>query len=82
MRLAKDLEKQEEYPALTRVATIFASIMTLFSRHGFEAPAQKHHHENRLGKINRRSQFLALATAQLTGRPSLKTLVSNLVAQA
>jgi len=62
--------------------TIFAQIMKLISRHEFEALAQKYDHGNKLRKINRWSQFLALAMAQLTGRHSLRDLVSNLKAQA
>lgn len=62
--------------------TIFAQIMKLISRHEFEALAKKYDHGNKLRKINRWSQFLALAMAQLTGRHSLRGLVSNLKAQA
>ena len=56
--------------------------MKLIPRHEFEALAQKHHQGCRLRKIDRWSQFLALAMAQLTGRHSLRDLVANLNAQS
>lgn len=81
MSLPKNIAKQGGYLALAHHNTIFAQIMKLIPRHEFEALAEKHHHGNRLRKIDRWSQFLALAMAQLTGRHSLRDLVANLNSQ-
>lgn len=62
--------------------TVFAQLLKLVSRHEFEALANQHHTGRKLRKMTRWSQFLAMATAQLSSRSSLRDVVSNLTAQA
>lgn len=62
--------------------TVFAQLLKLVSRHEFEALANQHHTGRKLRKMTRWSQFLAMATAQLSNRSSLRDVVSNLTAQA
>ena len=62
--------------------TIFYQLMKLVPRHEFESLARKHHHGAKLRKMNRWTQFTALAMAQLTGRVSLRDLTASLSAQA
>ena len=62
--------------------TVFAQLLKLVSRHEFEALANQHHTGRKLRRMTRWSQFLAMATAQLSGRSSLRDVVSNLSAQA
>jgi putative transposase len=50
-------------------------------RHEFESVAKRHHSGAKLRSIRRWDQFLALATAQLTGRTSLRDAVANFNAQ-
>ena len=50
--------------------------------HEFESLAHQHHSSRRLRKMTRWTQFVAMATAQLSGRHSLRDVVSNLTAQA
>lgn len=61
--------------------TVFAQLLKLIPRHEFETLSQAHHRGQRLRKINRWSQFVALSTAQLSGRNSLRDIVFNLNAQ-
>lgn len=62
--------------------TVFAQLLKLIGRHEFEALANQHHQGQKLRKITRWSQFVALSVAQLSGRCSLRDIVSNLSAQA
>ena len=62
--------------------TIFAQMLKLISRHEFETLAKEHHQGRKLRKMSRWSQFIALGVAQLSGRKSLRDIVSNLCAQA
>ena len=62
--------------------TVFSQLLKLVSRHEFEALANQHHTGRKLRKMTRWSQFLAMATAQLSNRSSLRDVVSNLSAQA
>ncbi len=62
--------------------TVFSQLLKLVPRHEFEALANRHHEGRKLRKITRWSQFVAMATAQLAGRTSLRDVVSNLSAQA
>jgi putative transposase len=50
-------------------------------RHEFETLAQEHHQGAPLRRMTRFSQFVALATAHLSGRHSLRDVVANLAAQ-
>ena len=62
--------------------TVFAQMLKLIPRHEFESLAHQYHSGRRLRKMTRWTQFLAMATAQLSGRHSLRDVVSNLTAQA
>jgi hypothetical protein len=50
-------------------------------RHEFETLARAHHQGAPLRRMTRFSQFVALATAHLSGRHSLRDVVANLAAQ-
>jgi len=62
--------------------TVFSQLLKLVSRHEFETLANRHHEGRKLRKMTRWSQFIAMATAQLSGRSSLRDVVANLSAQA
>ena len=61
--------------------TVFAQMLKLIPRHEFESLANQHHAGRRLRKMTRWTQFVAMATAQLSGRHSLRDVASNLTAQ-
>ena len=61
--------------------TVFGQLLKLVPRHQFETLAKSHHLGRRFRKTSRWSQFVALATGQLTGRRSLRDIVSNMKAQ-
>lgn len=61
--------------------TVFAQILKLVSRHEFENDAKQHHRGQKLRKMSRWSQFVALGLGQLAGRCSLRDIVSNLNVQ-
>ena len=62
--------------------TVFAQMLKFIPRHEFESLANQHHAGRRLRKMTRWTQFVAMATAQLSGRHSLRDVASNLTAQA
>jgi len=62
--------------------TVFAQLLKLVPRHQFETLAKQHHVGQKFRKTSRWSQFVALATGQLSGRRSLRDIVSNLTAQS
>ena len=62
--------------------TVFAQMLKFIPRHEFESLAHQYHSDLRLRKMTRWTQFVAIATAQLSGRTSLRDVVSNLTAQA
>jgi len=82
MKSPKVIDKQEGVQALAHNNTVFAQLLKLVSRHEFEALANQHHTGRKLRKMTRWSQFLAMATAQLSSRSSLRDVVSNFTAQA
>ncbi len=82
MKSPKVIEKQEGVQALVRHNTVFSQLLKLVPRHEFEALANRDHEGRKLRKMIRWSQFVAMATAQLAGRTSLRDVVSNLSAQA
>ena len=82
MKSPKVIEKQEGVQALSHNNTVFSQLLKLVPRHEFEALANRHHEGRKLRKMTRWSQFVAMATAQLAGRTSLRDVVSNLSAQA
>lgn len=61
--------------------TVFSQLLKFIPRHEFETLAKQHHQGRMLRKISRWSQFVALGLAQLSGRISLRDIVSNLSAQ-
>ena len=62
--------------------TVFAQWLKFVPRHEFESLANQHHSGRKLRKMTRWAQFVSMATAQLSGRNSLRDVVSNLTAQA
>lgn len=62
--------------------TIFAQLLKLVPRHEFETLANQHHDGQKLRRMTRWSQFVALSLAQLAGRSSLRDIVDNLSAQS
>ena len=63
-------------------STIFGQLLKLLPRHEFEALAGKHKAGRMPRKLTRWDQFVAMGMAQLTGRCSLRDIVSNLSAQS
>ena len=63
-------------------STVLSQMLKLLPRHEFDALARQHHRGRKLRKISRWSQFVAMSSAQLTGRASLRDLLGNLVAQS
>jgi hypothetical protein len=61
--------------------TVLSQILKLVCRHAFENLAKSHHLGQKLRKMSRWSQFVAMATAQLSGHCSLRDIESNLAAQ-
>lgn len=62
-------------------STVFAQFLRFVPRHEFDALARAHHQGAPLRRMTRFSQFVALATAHLAGRHSLRDVVANLEAQ-
>lgn len=62
-------------------STVFAQFLRFVPRHEFETLAKAHHSGAPLRRTTRFSQFVALATAHLAGRHSLRDVVANLEAQ-
>lgn len=62
-------------------STVLAQMLKIVPRHEFDSLAQEHHSGRKLRKMTRWSQFVAMASAQLSGRASLRDLVDNLEAQ-
>ena len=61
--------------------TVLSQILKLVCRHEFESLAKTHHYGQKLRKMSRWAQFVALSMAQLSGRSSLRDIESNLGAQ-
>jgi putative transposase len=61
--------------------TVFAQLLKLVPRHQFETLAKSHHLGRCFRRTSRWSQFVALAAGQLSGRRSLRDIVSNMKAQ-
>ena len=62
--------------------TVFAQMLKFIPRHELESLANQHHSGRRLRKMMRWPQFVTMATAQLSGRHSLRDVASNMAAQA
>ena len=63
-------------------STIFGHLLKLVPRHEFEGLARKHGTGRKPRKLSRWGQFVAMGMAQLSGRRSLRDIVSNLSAQS
>jgi len=81
MKSPKVIEKQKGIQALSHHNTVFSQLLKMVPRHEFETLANRHHEGRKLRKMTRWSQFVAMALAQLSGRASLRDVVSNLSAQ-
>ena len=62
--------------------TVFAQVLKLVPRHEFESLARKHTSGRMARSMTRWGQFVAMGMAQLTGRCSLRDIVSNLAVQS
>lgn len=62
--------------------TVFSQVLRLVPRHEFRSLAKRHHEGQRLRKISRWDQFVALLMAQLSGRQSLRDIEANMNAQS
>lgn len=62
--------------------TVLSQLLKFVSRHEFESLAKQHHSGRAFRSASRWSQFVCLATAQLSGRSSLRDIVENMSAQA
>jgi hypothetical protein len=60
---------------------VFGQFLRLIARHEFDTLATSHHQGAPLRRMTRFSQFVALATAHLARRHSLRDVVANLAAQ-
>jgi len=63
-------------------STVLAQMLKILPRHEFNRLAESHHRRRKLRKASLWSQFVAMASAQLTGRASMRDLLGNLGAQA
>ena len=66
---------------MAHCSTVLSQIVRIFPRHEFQALANKHHVGQKFRSFSRWTQFVALLTAQLTGRDSLRDIVENMSAQ-
>ena len=62
-------------------STVLAQMLKIVPRHEFDGLANEYHSGRKLRKMTRWSQFVAMASAQLAGRTSLRDLIHNLEAQ-
>ena len=62
-------------------STVLNQVVGFFKRHEFESLARKHHCGQKFRSFSRWSQFVAMLTAQLSGRKSLRDLTENLAVQ-
>ncbi len=61
--------------------TVFSQLLKLLPRHEFSSLAKKHDGQRRSDALTRWTQFIAMATAQLTGRSSLRDIEATLASQ-
>jgi len=62
--------------------TIFSQVLKLIPRHKFDSLSRQHDGQRRSDALPRWSQFVALATAHLGGRTSLRDITTSLDSQA
>ncbi len=67
---------------MAHCSTVLSQIVRIFPRHEFQALANKYHAGQKFRSFSRWTQFVALLTAQLTGRDSLRDIFENMTAQA
>ncbi|TRO82573.1 IS4 family transposase [Trichloromonas acetexigens] len=67
---------------MAHCSTVLSQIVRIFPRHEFQSLANKYHVGQKFRSFSRWTQFVALLTAQLTGRDSLRDIVENLSVQA
>ena len=67
---------------MAHVNTVLNQMLNIVSRHEFETLAKRHHSGRKFRKASPWSQFVTMATAQISGRQSLRDVVDNLSAQA
>ena len=82
MGLVKPTENTEGTKPVAHNDTVFAQVLKLVPRHEFESLARKHKSGRMSRSMTRWGQFVAMGMAQLTGRCSLRDIVSNLAAQS
>jgi putative transposase len=61
--------------------TVLSQIVRIFPRHEFQSLANQHHAGQKFRSFTRWTQFVAMLTAQLSGRCSLRDVVDNLAVQ-
>ena len=66
---------------MAHCSTVLSQIVRIFPRHEFQSLANKHHIGQKFRSFSRWSQFVAMLTAQMTGRSSLRDVVDNLGVQ-
>ena len=66
---------------MAHCSTVLSQIVRIFPRHEFQSLANRHHVGQKFRTFSRWTQFVAMLTAQLTGRSSLRDVVDNLSAQ-
>jgi putative transposase len=81
MKSRQIIDQTKGNQALAHNNTVFSQLLKLVPRHEFETLAIQHHTGRQLRKMTRWSQFVAMALSQLSGRASLRDVVSNLTAQ-
>lgn len=81
MKSLKIIEKQAGVKALSYHNTVFSQLLKLVPGHEFETLVNQHHKGRKLSKMTRWSQFVSMALAQLSGRCSLRVVVSQQSAQ-
>ncbi len=62
--------------------TILSQFLKLITRHEFNNLAEQYHEGQRFRRYRRFDQFVLLLTLQITGRSSIRDVVSNAMAQA
>jgi len=67
---------------MAHCSTVLSQILRIFPRHEFQTLASKYHAGQKFRSFSRWTQFVALLTAQLTGRDSLRDIVENMSVQA
>ena len=82
MGLSKPTENTGGTKPVAHNDTVFAQVLKLVPRHEFESLARKHKSGRMSRSMTRWGQFVAMGMAQLTGRCSLRDIVSNLAAQS